>query len=111
MSVFMIMCLTLKNVRINIAPLRYGAGAKGKISQALASGLPTIATTVASDGMHLTDNESTLLADSAETFANAVLALYEDEILWNKLSKNGYDIVEKFFSELAVAQEIKSMLA
>ena len=100
----------IDNVRINIAPLRYGAGAKGKISQALASGLPTIATTVASDGMHLTDNESTLLADDAEAFANAVLALYEDENLWNQLSKNGYGIAEKFFSELAVAQEIKSML-
>ena len=101
----------IDKMRINIAPLRYGAGAKGKISQALASGLPTIATTVASDGMRLSDNESTLLADDTEAFANAVLALYEDESLWNKLSKNGYDIAATFYSELAVAQEIKSMLA
>ncbi len=101
----------IDNARINIAPLRYGAGAKGKISQALASGLPTIATTVASDGMQLADKESILLADDAEAFANAILALYEDESLWNQLSKNGYGIAGTFFSELAVAQEIKSMLA
>ncbi len=100
----------IDNARINIAPLRYGAGAKGKISQALASGLPTIATTVAADGMHLTDSESILLADDAEAFANALLALYEDESLWNSLSKNAYAIARKFFSELAVNHEIKSML-
>lgn len=100
----------IDKARINIAPLRYGAGAKGKISQALASGLPTIATTIASDGMHLTDSESILLADDDKAFTNAILALYEDENLWAQLSKNGYDIAEKFFSECAVANEIKIML-
>ncbi|MEO6173478.1 MAG: glycosyltransferase, partial [Arenimonas sp.] len=55
----------INSARINIAPLRYGAGAKGKISEALASGLPSIATSVAADGMHLINNESILIADSA----------------------------------------------
>lgn len=96
--------------RINIAPLRYGAGAKGKISQALASGLPTIATKVAADGMHLTNNESVLLANDAQAFTNGILALYEDEILWNHLSTKGYKIAEEFFSEQAAANQIKVML-
>ena len=101
----------IDNARINIAPLRYGAGAKGKISQALASGLPTIATTVAADGMYLTNNESILLADDVKAFANALLALHEDENLWGRLSENGYHVAGKFFSEQAVADEIKNMLA
>ncbi len=100
----------IDGARINIAPLRYGAGAKGKISQALAFGLPSITTTVAADGMHLTDGESVLVADDAEAFANAILVLYEDENTWNRLSKNGYAIAEEFFSETAVAEEIKTML-
>lgn len=100
----------IDGARINIAPLRYGAGAKGKISQALASGLPTIATTVAADGMHLTNNESVLLADDAQAFTNGILALYEDESLWNHLSTKGYKIAKEFFSEQAVANEIKAML-
>jgi len=100
----------IDGARINIAPLRYGAGAKGKISQALASGLPSIATTVAADGMHLTDKESALIADDAELFATAILTLYEDETAWNLLSKNGYIIAEEFFSETAVAKEIKTLL-
>ncbi len=95
--------------RINIAPLRYGAGAKGKISQPLACGLPTIATTVAADGMQLKDGESILIADDADSFSSAILALYEDENLWNSLSINGYKIAEEFFSEQAVAKEIRTI--
>jgi len=96
--------------RINIAPLRYGAGAKGKISQALCSGLPTVATSIAADGMHLTNRQSILLADDADTFANVVLGIYDDETSWNGLSENGYAIAGAFFSEHAVAEEIRDML-
>ncbi len=96
--------------RINIAPLRYGAGAKGKISQAIASGLPTIATTVAADGMCLTDQTSVLIADDAENFAAKILDLYENESLWNSLSKNGYGVAEQYFSEQAATKEIHAML-
>lgn len=96
--------------RINIAPLRYGAGAKGKISQALASGLPSIATSVAADGMQLKDRESVLIADDAENFSASILSLYEDENLWNSISKNGYVVAERCFSEQAVLQEIKKAI-
>lgn len=96
--------------RINIAPLRYGAGAKGKISQALASGLPTIATTIAADGMYLHDQKSVLLADNAEAFSDAILGLHEDEVRWSLLSENGYLIAEEFFSEQAVSKEIRALL-
>ena len=96
--------------RINIAPLRYGAGAKGKISQALCSGLPTVATSIAADGMHLTDRQSVSLADDADAFANTVLGIYDDETSWNGISKNGYAIAVAFFSEHAVAEEIRRML-
>lgn len=96
--------------RINIAPLRYGAGAKGKISQALSSGLPTIATSVAADGMQLIDKESVLLADNPEAFVSSLVALYDDEYLWNSLSKNGYVVAEEFFSELAVANAIRAAI-
>lgn len=96
--------------RINIAPLRYGAGAKGKISQALASGLPTIATTIATDGMFLVDQQSVLLADNAQAFSSAILSLHEDEMLWSSLSINGYLVAEEFFSEQAASREARALL-
>jgi O-antigen biosynthesis protein len=101
----------IDSARINIAPLRYGAGAKGKMSQALASGLPNVATTVAADGMYLTDKESVLIADQPEGFVDSILDLYENEILWKQISKNGHAIAQEFFSEQAVAKEIQKMFS
>ena len=43
----------LAGARVSIAPLRYGAGVKGKVNQAMAHGLPVVATTAAVEGMHL----------------------------------------------------------
>jgi O-antigen biosynthesis protein len=91
----------LNSARINIAPLRYGAGAKGKISQALACGLPSVGTAAAIDGMFLEDKVSAMVADTAEGFANALLSLYGDQPLWQRLSSNGLKIAEQHFSEQA----------
>lgn len=101
----------IDRARINIAPLRYGAGAKGKISEALASGLPSVATTVAADGMHLIHNDSILIADDAITFANSILGLYLEEEQWKRLSKNGFAVAHEYFSKAAAEKEIQAMIA
>jgi glycosyltransferase involved in cell wall biosynthesis len=78
-------------MRVSVAPLRYGAGIKGKIGSALAAGLPVVATTLAAEGMSLTDGENILVAEGAEQFADAVVRLYQDEALWNRISHNGLE--------------------
>jgi O-antigen biosynthesis protein len=88
----------LDGVRIAIAPLRYGAGVKGKVNMSMSYGQPVVATDVAVEGMHLEAGRDVLVADSAEDFAAAVLRLYEDEALWQQLSANGLANVERHFS-------------
>ena len=88
----------LDSARISIAPLRYGAGIKGKVNQAMACGLPVVATTTAVEGMDLTDNEDLLIADSPEAFADSVIRLYNDEELWNHLAERGKRNIEVNFS-------------
>ena len=85
----------LDQMRVSVAPLRYGAGIKGKIGTAMAAGLPTVATSLAAEGMSLTHAENILVADGAEGLAEAVAQLYEDEVLWNRLSRNGLEFAEK----------------
>jgi GT2 family glycosyltransferase/glycosyltransferase involved in cell wall biosynthesis len=79
----------LRSSRISIAPLRFGAGMKGKIGEALSWGVPVVTTTIGAEGMHLVDGEDALIANSPAAFADAVLRLYEDEALWTRLSRNG----------------------
>ena len=88
----------LDGTRVSVAPLRYGAGVKGKVNQAMAHGLPVVATTAAVEGMHLQEGDDVLVADDAAAFADAVLRLHEDEALWARLSANGRDNVARHFS-------------
>ncbi|MCU0836774.1 MAG: glycosyltransferase [Chromatiaceae bacterium] len=96
--------------RLSVAPLRYGAGVKGKVNQSLAYGLPVVATTQAAEGMYLVDGESVLLADEPAAFAEAVLRLYRDAVLWEKLSTGGLAVMERYFSFAAARQALVDLL-
>lgn len=83
--------------RLSVAPLRYGAGVKGKINQSLAHGLPVVGTSQAVEGMFLEDGRSVLVANEPSEFASAVLRLYRDPDLWERLSSNGLAVMEEHF--------------
>jgi glycosyltransferase involved in cell wall biosynthesis len=84
--------------RFSVAPLRYGAGVKGKINQALAHGLPVVATRCAVEGMGLTHGIDALVADDAESLAATILAAYDDATLWQRLVDGGLANTEREFS-------------
>lgn len=66
-----------------IAPLRFGAGVKGKITEAWANGLPVVGTSIAFEGMLPPgDNHGGLVADSPEAIATALMRLSEDQEFW-----------------------------
>ncbi|WP_310053790.1 glycosyltransferase [Agrilutibacter niabensis] len=88
----------MDGARIAVAPLRYGAGVKGKVNLSMAHGQPVVATSCAVEGMHLRHAEDVLVADDAQAFADAVLQAYQDETLWRRLSANGLLNVERHFS-------------
>ena len=91
---------------VSIAPLRYGAGVKGKIGEALSYGLPVVTTNVGAEGMGLRDGEEALITDSPHDFAAAVVRAYRDEGLWRRLSDSGRAHVGRHFSPEAVGKVI-----
>lgn len=84
----------LDKMRVSVAPLRFGAGIKGKIGSAIAVGLPVVATPLAAEGMLLTAEDNILVAEGAAKFADAIVRLYQDEALWNRISQNGLVFAE-----------------
>lgn len=88
----------LQGARIALAPLRYGAGIKGKVNLSMAHGQPVVATSCAIEGMHLHDGRDVLVADDPTAFADAVIRLYSDEATWNALSRHGMENVATHFS-------------
>ena len=95
--------------RIAIAPLRYGAGVKGKVNLSMAHGQPVVATTAAVEGMHLRDGHDVLVADDAAGFAGAVVRLYGDATLWMELSIHGHGNIERHFSPDAARDTVRSV--
>ena len=82
--------------RIFVAPLRFGAGMKGKIGQSLSLGLPTITTKIGAEGMGLIDHQDVLIADTDEEFAQAVIELYDNRELWQKLADNSLETIKRY---------------
>ena len=94
----------LSGCRLAMAPLRYGAGVKGKVNMSMAHGQPVVATPAAVEGMFAEHERELLVAEDAQSFAREVVRLYQDEDLWNHLSDASVQNVEDHFS-LATARE------
>ncbi|PYS98550.1 MAG: glycosyl transferase family 2, partial [Acidobacteria bacterium] len=90
--------------RVFVAPVRFGAGVKGKIGEALAYAVPVVTTTIGAEGMELRDEEEALIADTPHDFAAAVVRLYRDAGLWQRLSDNAHAHVERHFSPRVVGK-------
>ena len=88
--------------RVFVAPLRYGAGMKGKVGQAMSLGLPVVTTQIGAEGMQLRENVHALIADTPEAFAAAVVRLYNDEVLWKRIQQDSAAHIDMNFSAFAV---------
>ncbi len=101
----------LEGCRLSISPLRYGAGVKGKVNQAMSFGLPVVATTPSIEGMHLTPGSDVLIGDDPDAFADAVVRAYRDQALWEQLAAGGRDNVSRHFSREVATAAIAELLA
>jgi GT2 family glycosyltransferase/glycosyltransferase involved in cell wall biosynthesis len=99
------------SVRLSVAPLRFGAGIKGKINQSMAFGVPVVATSIAVEGMNVIDHEHVLIADEPQDFARALIELYESEELWNRLSQNGISKTRLLYSTEAAREKLDTLFS
>jgi O-antigen biosynthesis protein len=91
---------------ISIAPLRFGAGLKGKIVEAMGAGLPVVTTSVGAEGMELVHGRTALIADSPEMFAASVVRLCTDPDLHATTSGNGLEHARARWDSREVARSL-----
>lgn len=96
-----------KKSRIIVVPLRYGAGVKGKVVEALYYQVPLVTTSIGSEGLVNTEDVM-MVADDSEQFANSVIQLYEDETQWSSLSRLSGEYIGQYFTREA-AQKILAL--
>lgn len=98
------------NVRLSIAPLRYGAGVKGKINSSMSYGVPVVATPVAAEGMGLEHYVDVLIAGTPTDFATSIVQAYDDEALWTRLSDGALANLERHFSFAVATEQLRAIL-
>ncbi len=102
--------MLMNRCRVSVAPLRFGAGVKGKVNLAMSYGVPVVLTPTAAEGMHIIDGEQGLIAADAEAFAAAILRLYDDPALWTRLAAGGRRLIREYFSRDSAKAILRQVL-
>jgi GT2 family glycosyltransferase/glycosyltransferase involved in cell wall biosynthesis len=97
-------------IRLSVAPLRFGAGLKGKVISSLSFGVPVVATSVAVEGGGFTHEGNVLVADDPEEFADSIIRLYGDQGMWENLSHSGVSHCDRTFSVSVVSNKLRNLI-
>ena len=91
----------VKKARVVLAPLRFGAGIKGKLLEAMQCGTPSVTTSIGAESMQGNLDWNGFVEDDAELFAKKAVQLYQDKSLWFQSQKNGIEIIkQRYLREL-----------
>ncbi|MGS2726995.1 glycosyltransferase [Psychroserpens sp. BH13MA-6] len=89
----------MQGAKVLLAPLRFGAGLKGKLFDAMQSGTPFVSTTIGAEGIIETDDDTMVVCDDPEKFVAFAVALYKDHTLWSAQQEFGFELLESDFSK------------
>lgn len=95
-----------KRCRLAIVPLRYGAGVKGKVVEAMYNQIPVVTTSIGAEGLKCIE-DCLFIADSDEDFANQILRAYDDISLLEEISKKGLDYVQRHLTKESALKTLR----
>jgi glycosyltransferase involved in cell wall biosynthesis len=85
----------VKRARVVLAPLRFGAGIKGKLLEAMQCGTPTVTTVIGAESMQGDLSWNGFVTDDPEVFASKAVQLYQNEKIWLGAQENGFEIIKQ----------------
>ena len=100
----------LQRSRVSVAPLRFGAGMKGKVGEAVAHGIPVVTTSVGFQGMEAKHGEDVLVADNPAEFADCVVRLFQDRALCERLRVSALSKMKERFGVDAAKRRLESII-
>ncbi|WP_442787999.1 glycosyltransferase family 4 protein [Flavobacterium suncheonense] len=100
----------IEQSRVLLAPIRFGAGIKGKLLEAMVCGTPSVTTSIGAEAMPGNLPWNGFICDDNEGFVNAAAVLYSDEMLWSEAQQKGIEIVSQRFSEDLFLPDLRSKI-
>ncbi len=99
-----------KKSRVFITPLRFGSGIKVKVINSLYRGIPTVTTSIGTEGLKVKDGEHIFIKDNPTEYANAINTLLTNKDIWNEFSINARAIAHKYYTWNYVLENIKKAI-
>ncbi len=94
----------VRNAKVILAPIRFGAGIKGKLTEAMICGTPSVTTTIGSEGMYDAFEWNGFVKDDFTAFSNKAVELYSNKKLWERSQQNGIEIINQFYDKEKLEQ-------
>jgi glycosyltransferase involved in cell wall biosynthesis len=91
---------------VSIVPLRYGAGLKGKVGEAMSAGLPLVTTSIGAQGMSLVSGRDCFIADKPVDFTHAIVRLLREPDLWQLFSENSRTFMRDNFGYESIKEHL-----
>ena len=100
----------ISKARLNLAPLNFGAGIKGKLLSGMLNGTPSITTKIGAEGICENLPWNGIIADNVETFAKAAVFLYQNKEEWSSAKENGIAIINSIYNKAVLQQRLKDRI-
>ena len=100
----------ISQARLNLAPLNFGAGIKGKLLSGMLNGTPSITTDIGAEGICENLSWNGIIANDVETFAKAAVLLYQNEDNWCIARQHGTDIINSFYNKAVLQIKLKDKI-
>jgi len=99
-----------RNSYISVAPLRFGAGMKGKVGEAMSEGLPVVTTSVGAQGMDLVHRRNAMICDTPGEFGESVVELFRNRQLYEEIRRNALEHILNMSGTAAVEKRVGEMM-
>jgi len=99
-----------RQARVFIAPMRIGTGLQNKLLEAMAMKIPCITSTLANDALEAVDGEEILIGESDEGYADNIISLLSDDLLYGSISENGYRFVNENFDWYQATTKLEKLM-
>ncbi|MDD5066629.1 MAG: glycosyltransferase family 4 protein [bacterium] len=96
-----------RNSKVSIVPLRAGGGTRLKILESMGLGRPVVSTSIGCEGICVQQGRNIFIADDPSAFARRCIQLMSDKRTWNRITKNGRELVEKRYSWEKIGNELR----
>jgi len=89
----------VQKAKVVLAPIRFGAGIKGKLLEAMQCGTPSVTSSIGAEAMAGNLDWNGFVKDTPNDFAEAAILLYQEDTLWKQSQENGFEILEKRYNK------------